>query len=469
MGITLGDESRPLRGAADSAASNDVDSFALHVSSAPGVCRLDSPAEQWIQLSFFVLGLGTLLPWNAFLSCLDFYALTFPAVPVGASVSVAYFCAMSLASVALLCVPSRHHRHCTLAGFSLFALVSFLLPVVAPPAPVPGWESRELLITVTAIIVVGMANALTQSSLFAIAAMFPLGDCTHALNAGGGLAGLIAVLLRVASLLLVKTQPAAVVPAGSASDGAGAAAAAAVAAMRPEIWLFFLSCACVCLVCVSVLLVVTRSRRFHALIGESNHATLAAGRPSTQDGTGFLLAFRDSRLPSAAVYLSFFVTICLFPSLFTDLPRTGSWLVTWLSASSGAAEATWFVIVQVLVFSVGDYAGKSIPFRSLPEWAMSQRTILVASVARAFFFIPALSAAACGAWTPGDSGVFALAFALGLSNGAVVAAGLMVGPMLAPPHRRETAGRVMFLSLISGLCSGAVAGAALQAALRAVA
>jgi hypothetical protein len=331
----------------------------------------------------------------------------------------------------------------------------------SPDEQVAGWTSHELIVTV-AVAIVGMANALTQSSLFAIAALYPLGDCIHALNAGGGLAGLIAVLLRIASVLLVRTEPESKTASSVLVDNSSTSSAL-LAAMRPEIWLFLVFCACVCLVCVSILLVGTRSRTFKALITESISAALNTGQSSMHHESDLMPAFRDAREPCAAVFLSFFVTIGLFPSLFTDLPMTGSWLVISLSSASGAAETTWFVILQVLLFSSGDYAGKSIPFQSVPVKAAAPRTILVASVMRAVFFVPALYLAASGRWTPGDNVVFALALALGLSNGIVVAGGLMIAPMMAPVHRRETAGRVMFLGLISGLCSGAAAGAALKA------
>jgi Nucleoside transporter len=272
--------------------------------------------------------------------------------------------------------------------------------------------------------------------------MFPGSACTHALNAGGGFAGVLLSALRILTLALLAPKMA---------RPAEASPSETLTALRPAAWLFFIICACLCLVCLVVFAVTSRSSLWRVTICSSILA--ASVEPMPRNIIGQLYELRltlsDIELPVFAVVLTFTITLGLFPAVFTTIPMTGSgWLKT----------RTDFVVGQVLLFNVGDFIGKSMPELPLLE---SLRNLSIAAVLR-IAFCPLVITAARSWWLPGDMGVFVLALLLGLTNGIVAASGLKAGPRVATPPRKELAGRVMFLALISGLALGAASGSILK-------
>jgi solute carrier family 29 (equilibrative nucleoside transporter), member 1/2/3 len=409
---------------------------------------LDSQSELatsvplWAQISFFTLGVGVLLPWNAILAALDYYIILFPDVPVGLLFSIAYMWPMYLTSIVALFLSADRHQANILLGIVTFAVTAIALPAIAPQAPSPGYRSFGLVGTLAIIAVVGKANALVQSSLFAMAAMFPGSTCTHALNAGGGFAGVLLSSLRILTLALL-TPKMARLPEASPNK--------TLMALRPAVWLFFIICASLCLVCLVVFLFSARSSLWRVTTYSSMLA--ASAEPMPRNIIGQLhelrLTLRDIELPVFAVVLTFTITLGLFPAVFTTISMTGSgWFKT----------RTDFVVGQVLLFNVGDFVGKSMPELPVLE---SVRNLSIAAVLR-IAFCPLVVTAARSWWMPGDMGVFALALLLGLTNGIVAASGLKAGPRAATSPRKELAGRVMFLALISGLALGAASGSILK-------
>jgi solute carrier family 29 (equilibrative nucleoside transporter), member 1/2/3 len=404
--------------------------------------ELETSVPLWAQLSFFTLGVGVLLPWNAILAALDYYIILFPDVQVGVLFSIAYMWPMYLTSIVALFLSADRHQANILLGIVTFAVTAVVLPAIAPQAPSPGYRSFGLLGTLLIIAIVGEANALVQSSLFAIAAMFPGSACTHALNAGGGFAGVLLSAVRILTLALLAPKMA---------HPAEASPSETLTALRPAAWLFFIICACLCLVCLVVFAVTARSSLWRVTMCSS--MLVASVEPMPRNIIGQLhelrLTLSDIELPVFAVVLTFAITLGLFPAVFTTIPMTGSgWLKT----------RTDFVVGQVLLFNVGDFIGKSMPELPLLE---SLRNLSIAAVLR-IAFCPLVITAARSWWMPGDMGVFVLALLLGLTNGIVAASGLKAGPRVATPPRKELAGRVMFLALISGLALGAASGSILK-------
>ncbi|RWW57235.1 hypothetical protein BHE74_00035988 [Ensete ventricosum] len=124
---------------------------------------------------YFTLGAGFLLPWNAFITAVDYFSYLYPDAPVDRVFSVAYMltCLLFL----LLVVGWAHLSSAPLrinAGLALF-VVSLLIVPVMDAAYVRGvrglYASYD--VTVGAVVLSGVADALVQGGVIGSAGELP--------------------------------------------------------------------------------------------------------------------------------------------------------------------------------------------------------------------------------------------------------------------------------------------------------
>lgn len=391
-----------------------------------------------LRLAFFVLGVGTVLPWNSFLSTIDFFTLAFPSLPAGVVISVTYVLPLSLSTVLLVTSSRRQYASDILTGFVAFTLIAVVVPFLAPASPTLSLPT--VLPFLLALASVALASAFVQTALYASASLLSHSGCLQHLNAGTGLAGVLVASVRLATLYTF-------VPPASLSP------LTLLDAARPSVYVFFVACAFICLVCVTIVLWLTRTPPWVEAVGHEDasdkRGTIAAALCDVYS------AARDVGSPFAAIFLTFTVTITLFPALFTDIRKH----------SSSPDALSWFVVTEVFLFNVGDWAGKSIPFRLVPPSLSAPNGVLAWAVARLGFF-PLVLLAAGGWWSPSDAVLFCLILAFGFSNGLLASAALETGAAMVPLPKRASAGRSLFLGLIGGMAVGSVFGAVFKAAVK---
>jgi len=120
----------------------------------------------------FLLGAGNLLPWNALITAVDYFAYLYPTKHVEKVFSVAY-----MASSVLMLVVMLNFRFRMNLGFSLFVFSLMVAPVIdwscrhkstggGPPTGAYG-------VTVASVIVCGLADGLVGGSLIGSAGKLP--------------------------------------------------------------------------------------------------------------------------------------------------------------------------------------------------------------------------------------------------------------------------------------------------------
>lgn len=124
---------------------------------------------------YFVLGLGFLLPWNAFITAVDYFGYLYPGVSVDRVFSVAYMLSALLFLFLILWWAhigggSRRIN----AGLGLY-LASLLVVPVMDAAWVRGEKGRygAYWVTVGAVAVSGIADALMQGGVIGAAGEMP--------------------------------------------------------------------------------------------------------------------------------------------------------------------------------------------------------------------------------------------------------------------------------------------------------
>lgn len=412
-----------------------------------------------VRLAYFVLGVGTLLPWNSFLSTIDFFALAFPSLPIGVVISVATLLPLSLVSLLLVTGDRRHYAFDILSGFVAFTLVAGVVPFLAPSSPVSYFSDGagvilQVLPFVIAVSGVAVASAFAQTALYASASLLSAAGCLEQMNAGTGLAGVLVAMVRMATLYYLS-QPESSEP------------QALLDAVRPSVYIFFVSCSCICVVCVTVVLWLTRTPLWiQAIVKDDATGGDRCEGDNTRNSarSSNTTALRDAydtacevRAPFSAIFLTFSITITLFPALFTDIRKH--------SVSPDSLPAAWLVVSEVLLFNIGDFLGKSVPICSMHSSLSSPNGVLHWAVLR-LAFCPVVLLASAGWWSPSDTELFVLIFLFGSSNGVLSNAALGVGAAMVPLSKRAAAGKSLFLGLIGGMASGSLIGAALKAVMK---
>ena len=143
----------------------------------------------------------------------------------------------------------------------------------------------------------------------------------------------------------------------------------------------------------------------------------------------------------AALVVIYLVTLSIFPGVLAE-------------DVASIRLGSWYPVILMAVFNAADCIGKWLP--AIPGLQMrNEKAILGWAVSR-IVFVPLFHFAA----TRGAGGVVIgiLAALLGVSNGVLTAAAMMLGPSLVEPRAAALCGNIMVLSLILGLCLGAACG-----------
>ena len=125
----------------------------------------------------FLLGAGNLLPWNAFITAVDYFAYLYPTKHVEKVFSVAY---MSSSVLVLIVMLSNWGEWSQRLNFRLRMNLGFSMFVISlMVAPVIDWTwSNEptngaYVVTVASVIVCGLADGLVGGSLIGSAGKLP--------------------------------------------------------------------------------------------------------------------------------------------------------------------------------------------------------------------------------------------------------------------------------------------------------
>lgn len=392
-----------------------------------------------LSVAFFTLGVGTLLPFNALLSVLDFYIALFPALSAAQFVTNAYNLFFLLVGllVAFRPPPPRLRDSAIIICLAAQAIASVLFPILgARPESFPTvtlsltssvfWSVLFLSATL------GALNGLLQSSMYSLVALFPEGTYTTVFNSGVAVSNILAVLLRIFTRLFLD-------------DSNVTAPAALLAGFR----LFFLVCAVMSAVCIAMFLWMAHFSPEYAI---RVHESCQDSAMSDDDEQGILFRSQitqvlsvlyDVRRPALVVFLCFMQTLMLFPAILSILPVA-------LRSDASEVWTSWFPLVMVGLFAVGDLLGRVL----LSSWVAKRYPgSLYGLVMLRMLSLPILIAQWAGMYTSWFVVLF-LVVVHGFSNGFIMNIAFIIAPGLTEEHRRAIAGRVMFVMLISGLFAG---------------
>lgn len=404
-------------------------------------------------LIYFLLGAGYLVPWNAFITAIDYFELLYPSGQIDRVFSIVYMIPAVVCIFLLTFFGRRVSAALRVnAGLVLFIAMLVVVPIMGALfiTDARGTTSTYA-VTVFAAAMNGVADALVQGSIVGSAGELP--PCyMQALMAGTAASGVLVSILRLITRAVMPQT----------NSGIEASA-----------YLYFIVSVVIMLACIACYNLVgklpvmqyynkvrnstvettyllehthsdkekeeSKAQEYTGLVAvEDLHGTLNAKKPISYmhvwkkiQGFAFSIAF---------IYL---VTLSIFPGHITEDLHSSFF-------------GDWYAVLLTLCYNLFDLVGKFLP--AFPRIFMTENTAVAIGgcVARALFY-PLFYLCLHGpTFFQSDTVVIILTCLLGLTNGYSTTIVMILAPKSVPLEEAEVAGFLMVMFLLVGLALGSI-------------
>ncbi|NXI43221.1 S29A3 protein, partial [Galbula dea] len=412
-------------------------------------------------LIFFILGIGSLLPWNFFITAKHYWMYKLQncsdqAGPAGQAASDLRDFFESYISIAST-VPSVL---CLIGNFllinrvpasvrilsSLFIMLAvFLVITMLVKVDTSAWTTPFFALTISCVVIVSSASTVFTSSIFGLSSCFPMKNL-QALISGQAMGGTISAIASVIDL-------------------------AAAANVTDSALAYFLTADIFIVICIMVYLLLPRleySRYYMRSQKESPSLATVPSESSTEDEaetgdtadnsshTGIPLLcpiLQKTALLGFCVFYVFFISIIIFPSLSSNIES--------VSRSSGSPWSTKYFapLTSFLLYNFADWCGRQITAWIQvpgPKSKLLPALVLLRTIFLPLFILSNYRPRAHIQMVVFNRDVYTVVFTalLGLSNGYLGTLVMVYGPKIVPKNLAEAAGVVMTFYLMLGLAVG---------------
>ncbi|XP_047963592.1 equilibrative nucleotide transporter 1 [Salvia hispanica] len=405
------------------AVNGDSESAALLLS--PNQVKIPRDTFHLAYIIYFTLGAGYLLPWNAFITAVDYFSFLYPDASVDRVFAVVYML-LGLASV-LIAIAFAHKSNAFVrinAGYALFLLSL----VVVPLMDVWYVEGRvgvygAYYVTVGVVGLCGVADGLVQGGVVGNAGELPE-RYMQAVVAGTAASGVLVSLLRV----LTK----AIYP----QDASG---------LRKSANLYFIFSI---VVMILNIIFYNVAHKLPVIKYYNDLKKVAANEEKEQKGelTGKLWRSTLWEIVGTVkwygygIMVIYVVTLCIFPGSITE------------DVHSDILK-DWFPIVLIACYNVFDLVGKTLT----PLYLMDNAKAAIGGTFARLLFLPLFYGCLHGPdILRSEIPVMILTCLLGLTNGYFTCVLMILAPKTVRLQHAETAGIVLVLYLIVGLAIGSI-------------
>ncbi|CAL8362914.1 unnamed protein product [Boreogadus saida] len=428
---------------------------------------ITAPSDRYnaVWIIFFILGLGTLLPWNFFMTATMYFtsrlkdhdqSLNHTANMTDAVSSdtrnileskfnnVMTLCAM-VPLLIFTCLNSFIHQRisqklricgCLAVILGVFLLTAILVKVEVDPL-------AFFTITMMEIVIINSFGAVLQGSLFGLAGRLPASYTTPIMS-GQGLAGTFAAFSMICAL----------------ASGSALQDSAVGYFITACVVIFLAILAYIALPKMEFFQYYMESKGFSLTGEEENRMDLLKKDGSGEKGTAaaggrqspsVLGIFKQIWVMALSVCFIFTITIGTFPAVTVEVKS---------SVAAGSAWDTYFIPVSCfLLFNLMDWAGRSLT--AVCMWPGKDSLWLPVLVGLRVVFVPLfmLCNVQPRSYLPvlfGHDAWYILFIVLfSFSNGYLASLCMCFGPKKVAQHEAETAGAVMAFFLSLGLALGA--------------
>uniref|UniRef100_A0A671SMS9 Equilibrative nucleoside transporter 1-like n=1 Tax=Sinocyclocheilus anshuiensis TaxID=1608454 RepID=A0A671SMS9_9TELE len=404
----------------------------------------NAPRDRYnaVWIIFFILGLGTLLPWNFFMTA-TMVTIVSLKPPLMTNFNGTFCCLNSISGELIL-----------ISGSLSVILVVFLITAVLVKVemePLPFFA-----FTMIKIICINSFGAILQGSLFGLAGMLPASYTTPIMS-GQGLAGTFAAFSMICAL-------------------------ASGSALQDSAFGYFIT-ACVVILLAIVSYFALPKMEFFQYYSESNGSRSSSDEENKMDllkpgnkrpvlsltdeesrpAVSVFGIFKQIWVMALSVCFVFTITIGVFPAVTVDVKTTVS-----CHNCSVSFTDTYFIPVSCfLLFNLMDWAGRSLT--AVCMWPGKDSIWLPILVIARLVFVPLF--VLCNVqprhYLPvvfsHDAWYIVFMILFSFSNGYLASLCMCFGPKKVSQHEAETAGAIMAFFLSLGLAVGAALSFAFRA------
>ncbi|KAK6802540.1 hypothetical protein RDI58_000320 [Solanum bulbocastanum] len=373
---------------------------------------------------YFTLGTGYLLPWNAFITAVDYFTYLYPDVMVDRIFAIVY---MIVGLICLLLIVAFSNKTSAFVRINVGMFLFVAALVTVPLMDVFYVDGRVGVyagfgVTVGLVGICGIADALVQGGVIGAAGELP-DRYMQATVAGTAFSGVLVSLLRI----LTK----AVYP----QDANG---------LRKSANLYFIFSIAVMILCIVFYNVAHRL----PVIKYYNDLKIQAVNEEREDKGDLTPELWRSTLDIVGtvkwygfgVVSLYVVTLSIFPGYITE--DVHSQLLT-----------DWYPILLITGYNVFDLVGKSLT----PVLFLDNAKVAIGACFARLLFLPLFYASLHGPkFFRTELPVTILTCLLGLTNGYLTSLLMILGPKTVQLQHAEIAGTVLVLFLVVGLATGSI-------------
>ncbi|CAM8947232.1 unnamed protein product [Rhodiola kirilowii] len=408
--------------------NSDSDSESSHLLPPPAASsasKVPHDSYHLAYLVYFTLGTGYLLPWNAFITAVDYFAYLYPDASVDRIFAVVY---MLVGLVCLLVivfyarVSDAYVRiNIGLAVFVVSLLVVPVMDVVYIKGQVGLYSG--FYVTVGAVALSGVGDALVQGGIVGNAGELPE-RYMQATIAGTAASGVLVSLLRVFTKAVYSQD----------ADG-----------LRSSAILYFVVSILVMIVCIVFYNIAHKfpvikyyqDLKARAVI-EEKEENASVGEPVWRTTLWEIVG--RVKWYGAGLLFIYVVTLAIFPGYITEDVHS-------------QVLKDWYPILLVSCYNVFDLVGKCIT----PVYMLENAKIAIGGSFVRLLFLPLFYGCLHGPkFFRTEIPVTFLTCLLGLTNGYLTSVLMILAPKSVQLQHSETAGIVMVLFLVVGLAAGSI-------------
>ncbi|XP_046383683.1 equilibrative nucleoside transporter 1 isoform X2 [Ischnura elegans] len=391
-----------------------------------------------VYLIFLLHGMGTLMPWNMFITAKGYfvdYKMSKEYTGAESNYATNFLAYIGFAAQVPNLVFNWLNVFIQLGGsltrrivWSIFVeVIVFILTVVLAMTDSSGWPGVFFWVTMATVVLLNMACGIYQNSVYGMAARLPF-KYTGAVVLGSNISGTFTAIISIISLAVAPN-------------------------VRTAAIYYFITALFILLACFDTYFALPLNRfyRYHELLNQKGHQSKLKENLGVIPQTPYLKIFKQCLPQLFNVFFVFFVSLSIFPAVHSDIQRSDEnfflsdkyftavtcFLTFNFFAMVGCTTAAWFqwpgpkyLVVPVVLRLL------FIPFFVLCNY-------LPQNLTRVF---PILIKNDWAYWAGG--------ILLGLTSGHFSSLAMMYCPRMVEPHYKVTAGMYGAASLITGIFSG---------------
>ncbi|XP_022956603.1 equilibrative nucleotide transporter 1-like [Cucurbita moschata] len=402
--------------------NSDVDSETALLVGAATADKIPSDPFNLTYITYFFLGVGCLLPWNIFITAVDYFSFIYPETRVDRIFAVAN---LLVALIGLVFVVLYSHKSVARVRINVGMIIFTVALLLVPVLDLSYIRGRVGLyngfhVTVGSIVLCGAGDALVQGSVVGCAGELPERYMQAAVS-GFGAAGVLVSVMRIVTKAIYP------------QDAHG---------LRQSANLYFavgISIMILCIVLYNLAAMLPVVKHFESIKKQEKeeHGDRLFG---SMDKSTLWDIINRVKIYATGLVLINVVTLSIFPGFITEDVHSEIF-------------KDWYSALLITGYNVFDLIGKYLSSVYVIE---NPRTAFGSCIGRLVFYPLFLGCLHGPEFLRSEVPVIVLTYLLGLTNGYLTAVNLILAPKAVAFEYAEKTGVILVLFSFSGLAIGSV-------------